>query len=302
MAIQDRTRDLTYREKRTGSPKESLAPLAESRAQRYLWVDWLGRETSCAEILGYSEVATDGAGQKYIHRVTPWRHPDWKGWPLYASDVGEIEGEIPRGRSADDVGAFSEARCSVTFTTRKYAILEDDEVIDPAIAPRPTEGNFLRYFEVQEKPAAKYQTLEANQGLVWDSDNQPVSLHAHVILFESQITLIWRQVPPAAYREFGPTSFSLYVGNTNSVPFGNPQSLLGQKPTGTMVQGMPSKEVVRQGNGEFVYDVTIPYLFKPQGANYFFRPNKNPPGFELVRRLGGGLLFPQADLRLPYLL
>jgi hypothetical protein len=304
VALRIPNRLTTFRERRRDSPREAFNPQAESRATRTVWIPWASREEAVADILGYTTVETDAAlGTKYFSRANPWRHPDWKGWPLYAADISEIVGEIPQGRSPDDVGAFDEGRATVSFTTRNYDVREDVDVIDPG-GVLPTEAFLLRNVEVTERPIVHGQSIPGGQGLRWASDARPALLATFVPVHLTSLTLVWRQVPVEGYRERqdpgDPTSslgFFDLVGCANNGDFGHVDSVFGLKPAGTVSQGAPSRQVVKMGNGRRAYDVTVPYTYHPYGANYYFRHDKpGGPGYDRIERPDGSLLFPLKDL------
>jgi len=294
------------------SPRESINPRAESRTNRTLWLDWLTRQQAVAELLGYSYVTTEASGRKFIARRTPQAHPDWPTLPVYASEASEIVGEIPQGRSPGDVGAFDEARTTLTYTTRRYEILTDDQ-IRSAFPGQPLADveavNFLRYVEVTERPQSGYLTTLDNMGLVW-SDDTPFNLKAFVITYHTLVTVKWVEIPLEAYRErtdpLDPAArpgFLDCIGFTNSVAMGTVGSLLGFRAVGTMLQGCPSKELYRMPSGAWAVDVTIPYRFDPYGSNAFYRHNKpGGPGYDTVKRPppGNQPLYPSKDLTLPY--
>src|SRR5262245_46150519 len=202
----DRDRGIAYREKRMDSPRESVSPRAESRSTRTLWLDWLTRQQSVAQLLGYSFLAVDGpTGLLYVSRLIPQPHPDWPNFPFYASEASELIGELPRGRSPGDVGSFDEARTTLTYTSRKYQVRTDAEtqaLLPAGVGINQIEAFFLRYVEINERPASGYQTLPPNCALVWASDGAPASMMNFVITHHTMITVIWREVPLEAYREY----------------------------------------------------------------------------------------------------
>jgi len=322
MPLLDPVRGVAYEEARAGTPKESLNPRAESRTSRTLKFDWNTRQFDTARWLGYSEKASVKVGMveyDFIHRETPADHPSWPAGeriPMYASEVSEMVGDIPAGVDENGVGMFKRAIATVGYTSRKYEIRTDEEVF--AMLPEEAGGAwnaldayFLRYVEIVEKPTAAYQSIPPNSGLVWQAGGGrpqlPATLFTYIVQYFVDIKVIWREVPLECYREYmdddGRMGFMDFVGKSNSAPFGHEASLLGVKPVQTVIQGAPTKELYRMPNGQWAADVTIPYRFHPKGANYFYRHDKpGGPGYDLLQRPDGSLLFPPLDLRVPYVM
>src|SRR5215813_1764450 len=295
VVVNGRSRLTRFREKRTGSPRYSFTAGTASRAEATIWIPWSGGEgiaIAVRDILGWSFHENFGAANPYIHRENPWPHPDFP-W-LYAESMSEVEGEVPQGRSPNEVGAFDEGRCKVVFSPRKYRILEDN---DPLIQVGgiPDESKLLRWVSFEEKGASRFQTLPGMGTLRWTSDGKPMAGNYVIILYESDIKLTWHWVPTTFYREDIAQSL---VGACNQDPFGDPSTLIKQRAAQTLVFGQPDKTEVILPTGEVVYDVTLNLRYHPKTANAFYRHDCSPPGFEIATRDGtmaGSLLHPVGD-------
>jgi hypothetical protein len=306
-------RGLPYAEVAPGSPKESFGP-DQGQLTRTLRCPWGLRHKFRREVLGYSwlDDAPPGVGlHGVIRRRIPMRHPDE---PLLWADAASIEGVVPAGRDDQGMGAFDEAKLEIRFSRQKYAVLPDEDVID-AVFGVPAEWLLLRYVEVIETPAAKYQTIPGMGALRWVdgtvqgvAPNQtfgtPMSTTAVVPLYEADVKIVWWQVPLTVFT--GEASRAL-VRFTNAADFGALYSRLGTKLAGTLVMGAPGKEVYHH-NGEDYWKITYSFRWFPEGANKFFRgapaiaggaaPAAFQPGMQLATYTGlegGEKIFPSAD-------
>ena len=210
--------------------------------------------------------------------------------------------------SGEWMGTFDEAKIEFNFSQPTYKILDDADVSlpDGEIA----EWQLLRYVTVRETPAARYQTVPRNSGLRWVDGTAGVppgtfgtaatGIGAFIILAESDVTLVWEQVPLDAFT--GANSTAL-VGKINNPNFSHADSLLRVKDLDTLLFGAPGKEVYRH-NGEQYYRITYKFRWFPQGANFFFRVENVAAGvnpqFQLLTCDGqstGGRLFPRNDFK-----
>ncbi len=191
----------------------------------------------------------------------------------------------------------------------------------------PQEYFLLRNVERVEQMTAKSQTIPAANGLFWAGSgiplgfsNRAVSAGMYVTLYEGEITLVWYPVPISAWNEaawFGGTvagiNYDGLVGKTNDAPFPPPcagavffgaVSLFPAKAAGTLVMGQPTKEIIRMGNADWAFKVTIKMKYFPYGANSFFwwdRPQRlGGPGYHPIIRNDGTQLFPSTDFRLGF--
>lgn len=302
-------RDIPYREKRRGSPKESFAR-DMSRGQRTIWIPWEHRVKAVPAFLGYTEVRTlvqpdeifqvdfsedafpahgdvpaqlrPGLRSNYLHRVTPWPHPDWPGY-LYASSISELDGEVPAdalglpGRNDRDVGQFDEARLTINFEAPKFFIKEDEEVADASGVP--VEWTMRRYVTFREDATARAETVPTTGAMRWVINDSPLgppgppmALKKLVTFFESEITVIWHDVPINAYPE---ETIRQLVGTSNLNPFGFRGTPFGVRPPETLLFGQPSKEVTRLPNGDYAFNIQMKWKYFPMGVNkfYWFNPN-----------------------------
>jgi len=301
------------------SPRFTMTPDGVSRMSGFYWMDWadVNGPVATTAFLGTATVGTtwDGFPARYIARTNPFTHPNWDN-SLYVAKSLDAEGDLPEGMTLEDTANYDEGLVTLGFESigNGYRLLEDAEVLaglvdDPA--PRPAEWLCLRNMEVIETSSVFYQTFPGPSGLRWGEGadfDDPVSAANYVYLYETDITLKWWPVPIAAYNE---VAFLALAGKTNENPFPallpgpNPDNLtsfLGQKPARTLVMGTPAKEVIRMGDSNFAYRITLRMKFYPNGANKLFhhRPRAGNPRYLAVRRPDGSTLFADGDYDAPF--
>jgi hypothetical protein len=286
-----------YAERRQGSPKVTVTPDGVSRGSRYLWVPWGEQQNAAKVFLGYAEhLGVSGitlAGYISYHDPLPLAH--WPAGFLYADSFGEIEGDLPDGTDVNQVGAFDEAKIPVNFKSpvNGYAYVDDATVTTPITDTNPdgtpvynrgvpNEFYCIRRMEFVEKFRARNQTLPPNSGLRWwfgGADAGPASAAAFITLHESEITLTWYPVPLTAWSRIG---FDGLVGRTNKYPFpptrpsvGAPRSPMSQRPAGTLVMASPQVDLIRMGDTNYAYKITMRMGYYPNGANSFFRHDRS---------------------------
>lgn len=241
--------------------------------------------------------------QKYLARTIPMEHDDFPD-ELFASSL-RITGNkgAPIYGDTQDVQAFDEAVAHVGYSQNSYVIMTDAELTAASGAGFPDEGSLLRYVTVDQQTAAKYQTVPALGALVWTNrfewpedggpdPGQSLVFKDSMILFEGDLMLTWHEVPLTA---FPISAIQVLTGRTNRNPFGHPNSVLGQFPAETLVAGPPKRKLRRMRNGQLGYDITYPFKYYPQGANYnfFMAPGQTPGFYPFATDINGTkLLFP----------
>ena len=214
-----------------------------------------------------------GYGYKYITRYNPFRHADFEDY-MYAENVLELDGDVPRGRSDQNVASFDEGCLGVNFNSPLYGILEDDAVQSKTGATYPDESSLLRNCLIEYNPTAKYQTIPPFSSIVWKDNGlggfngKTVSANAVKLLFEADYTVTWLDVP---LRALPLTAILACAGCTNVNPFGRADAPGGVMPSGTLIAMMPKIPLPhRMPTGALAYDVTMRFKVYPQGANRLY--------------------------------
>ncbi len=301
------------------SPSLSINPRAESRAIMRVWWPWEDTPDLVAStaLLGWAEMRQDWPGKpgvKYIHRVNPYSHPDFP-TGFYIAESLKIEGDLPAGISADATALFDEAKAEIEFVSPPFGwiTLEDADVesdVDLSERGVPEEYYCIRNMGFTERISVTYQTIPENAGLFWP-DGTPATVKAFILLFASDITLEWYPVPIDAFNE---AAFLTIVGTTNALAFppAAPVAAIASaggtvfkpRPAQTLIMGVPEKKMIRMGNGDRAYHITLRLKFHPYGANRQFRYNKpGGPGYDTLMRPpvpNGPRLYAPQDWRLAF--
>jgi hypothetical protein len=303
--------NVEFHEQVNESPTFSFAPLGESRMEQRGWFDWGEVESQVASkaYLGYATLGNKwGANPvNYVSRspstnntsvapVTdtgklPFVHPKWPNNFFICDGFGAVKGIVPQGVAADGTAEYEEALSGLSFRSPKggYRILSDDDVVTAGGTPVAPTGAFtgpnapgefllLRCCEVFEKATSKAQTFQGGAGgLKWKGDGVAVSAAAFVVLWETDITLIWYPVPLNCYNEAVMKSL---VGKTNLTAFPISSaaftSRMTQRPAKSLVWGTPDVEYIWMGNCEPALKITLHLKHHHAGANFLYR--HNPPG------------------------
>lgn len=301
---------IQFRERAPGSPRYQYG-LEHSRAQTVYMTPWSDDGNFARDIIqaftGFALVTTfAGTGVKYISRQIPMRMPSFDDF-FYLDSIA-VEGDVPTGQDARDVGKFDEAMLTVGFSVPDFFHFTDQEMLDAQGAlglpsAVPDESLLLRNIRVQWQPAAKWQTLPSMQALRFDNNTvggkrPAVSTTQAVLLTEGELLVEWLGVPLAGI----PTqAITNCVGKTNEFAFGGLNPVIGRifgplgVEPGTMICQMPRiKKPWRQSTGTLVTDIGYIFRVFPRGANSFYFWNAttgggfNGPGFYPASRTGDG--------------
>lgn len=265
--------------------------------------EWVGNVRS--DIIGSTTIKSTGKLEKYLSRKIPFEHPNLPG-TMFANNL-HISGRKgkPIGPDAEGVQYFDEAALNIGFSQFPYKFLTDEE-LTLLTSTYPDEGSLLRYVSIDQQTAAKVQTVPAFNNIVWDiargapaalapnGKPQPLTTKATTLLFEGDLVLTWHEVP---YEAVPKTAMAHLVGRTNFADFGHPASIVGTRPAGTLLCGVPKLKMRFLRDGNLGFDITYFFKFYPKGANSFFYAGPlTDPGYYPAANINGSFVYPYDGL------
>ncbi len=299
------------------SPKFTLE-MDRSSASRVVetsWSNW-GRFAQC--VLGYATLGVDENGKPGLSRAFPWSIPinnTSNRRFLFASKI-EIEGigtPTPAG-SACVIGSdnnamawYERARHTITFDTRTYDILADEQMgvaiqtttggggaPGDAQLPPPSgidESRLVRYVTKIVKPAGEFLTLDSSAyyyaGLLVGGNIVPMSRGQNKVIGSYNVSITWHLVPKEAVPSelYNPNCVNKAIdkclGRVNRADFD------GMKQGTMLLMAVELKPMVSP-LGDRVFDITYMFKYFSPSATAKYNPANVPGHNHIYRSIGGG--------------
>lgn len=213
---------------------------------------------------------------------------------LYAEQITGA-GDVCTGTDDLGNGQYDELAVNVSYTSRPYRIITDNQLAFESGTGLVDESTLLRYVSFQRQNASIYQTLPTTTTLVWANDpGTPVLNKKTVIFTEGDVLLTWHQVPATCIPY---TAIDSLPWTTNSAPVGGmPRTIIPRFATGTLVYIGASFSFYRWHDSQFLADITHRFKHYPRGANVFYRwDDRTGNPWQPIRFKSGDPFVPSAD-------
>jgi hypothetical protein len=241
--------------------------------------------------LGYPQVSSDGAGNRFIYRVTPEYHPAYlipgtKIPYLFATDFEFEPWGVPSDRDQRDVvtdtARYFLAKCTIRYNTRSYEVLVPRGAEEFFPGGNIDESTLKRYVTIDPAPGVEHLGLKVGAFNLVDipfgfaPKNSPPGWRASGIRPapgapgkiepKHRLQIIWHEVPQEAIgmKVMNPGTLKTYpiddlLGKVNSTTFA------GCEP-GTLLFDAPQFRRYKSPIGTKLYDVTFNLIYLPRGS------------------------------------
>lgn len=266
-----------------GPHKEAWAT-DNSRIDTQYVVPWSERWAARDALLGTAEVVPGLV--PFISRTMPHVYP---GTGLIARAVPSIEGEKGSEDQDSDKGGpprYDRAVLNVIYEAVSYDCLTDAEVIGEDDVP--DESLLLRWVTVRESPATQFFSTKPGAWKWSEGTNSGKEVHTDIPLRipKTEITIIWHQVPIAAYPA---VLYRESIGKTNSDVFAGRAAQ-----TLELVSASPEHIRLPSGVQERAVNIALKMLHYPKGVNRFPDPRDDNAFRAVVGRGGTAPFTPMA--------